>query len=151
MPTILDGHHAHPDILGLLNRHLHGLRGHDDAQSPIGVNVRRGRRLSDDAPVWGRVEGAVVVTVDIGPQHVGHAMRLDPAHVRFHQDICGQVTIRFRHPHFAKHAGHGFAQMTFPNFDREVFRNFKSLEHVISPTLLNRLYSKELARGPLRT
>ena len=125
MPTVADRDHVHPYVYRLLNGNIHRFWRDNDAQAPIGVDIGGRRGLSHDAPIGARVDAAIVVAVDVRPQHVGHAMRLDPTHVGLHQDICRQVAIVLGHPHFSEHRGDGFAQGTFLHFDCQVLRDFK--------------------------
>ena len=66
--------------------------------------------LADYLPVRARIDGAVLVAVDVAAQHIGHAVRVHAPQVGQHQHIGPQLGVAFRHSQPLEYVGYGGLQ-----------------------------------------
>ncbi len=117
VPAVVHGDHAHPHRPRLLDGQSHGPGSHDDAETLFGVDDRGGGRLALQSPARLRVELARLVVPHIRPQHVRHAVRLDPAQVRHGQDVRRLRGVFLAHPQLLEYLGHRTAERRFRDED----------------------------------
>ena len=77
-----------PTFPRLLDGDLHRLSAQEDAEPAGRVDRGRRGRLPDYAPLGARRQLAFPVLLDVGAEHVRHAVRLDAPQVGHGQDVC---------------------------------------------------------------
>ena len=128
VPAVVHGHHADAHGLRLLDGQAHGLGPDHDAEAPLRVDHRGAGSLAHQPVSRLGLELARLVVLDVHPQHVRHAVRLDAAEVGHGQHVGALRGVLGAHAQLLEDLRHRPAQCRFGDAD-DVFRgNLEALE-----------------------
>ena len=143
MPAVADGYDPNADVPRLLDGDLHCFRADDDAESPVGVDVGRGRRLSQRPSIAAMgLSSFFLESLHVAPERVGYAVAFYSSQVGDHQDVGRLLSVLVRHAAFEKHSPHDFAQVALVDSHGVLFGHPQSLYHLAPPALV-RLHKEQ--------